>query len=263
MWETAYGGVMPRFLVPAISVPAAAVLFSIATFAQTSATSRAADVSHDLSGVWVMDVVAYHKNPSYGSLKAAPMTTWAQEKYKANAGKQGYDDPTYRCDPPGLPRVALGQAPFEIIQIPGRILILYEDFYTRRTIWMDGRPLPKDPDPSWYGYSVGKWEGDTLVVDTIGFNDRSWMDGAGHPHSDAMRIVERYRRVDPDTLELTMRIPDPKAYTEPWVSRSPKTFKLAPKTGPKSEVLEFTCVPEDEESFRQTVRVPANSKTGK
>ena len=136
---------------------------------------------------------------------------------------------------------------------------MYEDFDEHRQIWTDGRDLPKDPDPSWYGYSVGKWDGDTLVVDTIGFNNKSWIDGNGHPHSDEMHVVERYRRVDHDTLELTMTIDDPKAYTKRWVSRSPKTFKLAPKVGPKAEVMELLCVPEDEEAFRKTVREPAAS----
>jgi hypothetical protein len=221
--------------------------------------SRATSVanSHDLSGVWLMDTGAYHSNPRYGSLAVPAMTPWGEEKFKANAGKPGWDDPTFHCDPVGLPRIALGQAPFEIIQIPGRVLILYEDFYEHREIWTDGRPLPKDPDSSWYGYSVGKWVGDTLVVDTIGFNDKSWVDGNGHPHSDEMHVVERYRRVDQDTLELTMTIEDPKAYKQPLVTRTPKTFKLAPKVGPKSEVMELLCVPEDEEAFRKAVRAPA------
>jgi hypothetical protein len=219
--------------------------------------------SHDVSGVWLMDTNAYHNDPRSGSLSVAPLTSWGEEKYKPNIGKGGYDDPTFHCDPPGLPRIALGQAPFEIIQIAGRILILYEDFYARRTIWTDGRALPKDPDPTWYGSSVGKWEGDTLVVDTIGFDDRSWLDGAGHPHSDAMHVVERYRRVNHDTLELSMTVEDPKAYTKPWVSSAPKSFKLAPKTGPKAELLEFPCIPEDEDSFRTDVREPAAGRLSK
>jgi hypothetical protein len=250
-----------------IVVLMAVVVLSSVTFAQRSpqlgeAKAHAAVPagSHDLAGVWLMDTDAYHNDPGAGSLKPAPMTSWGEEKFKANAGKPGYDDPTFHCDPPGLPRIALGQAPFEIIQIPGRVLILYEEFYEHRQIWMDGRALPKDPDPTWYGYSVGKWEGDALVVETIGFDDRSWLDGNGHSHSDAMHVVERYRRLDHDTLELTMTIDDPRAYTRPWVSKSPKTFKLAPKTGPKAEVMELLCVPEDEEAFRKAVREPAVSK---
>jgi hypothetical protein len=117
---------------------------------------------------------------------------------------------------------------------------------------------PSDPDPTWYGYSVGKWEGDTLVVDTIGFNDKSWIDGWGNPHSDAMHVVERYRRVDHNTLELSMTIGDPKAYTKPLVG-DPKVFTLHPKY----ELVESLCVPEDEESFLEKVRQPAIEKPGK
>ena len=248
----------------AVVVMSILVLSSL-TFAQKTeqlSGSKSADTSsapsHDLSGVWLMDTDAYHKDPGYGSLKPAPMTAWGEERFKANAGKPGYDDPTFHCDPPGLPRIALGQAPFEIIQLPGRVLILYEDFYEHRQIWTDGRDLPRDPDPTWYGHSVGHWQGDTLVVESIGFNDKSWIDGAGHPHSEGMRVVERYRRIDHNTLELTMTIDDPKAYAQPWVNKTPKTFKLAPKIGPKAEVLELPCVPEDEEAFRKTVREPAS-----
>ena len=156
-------------------------------------------------------------------------------------------------------QVSRAGGPFEIVAVPGRILILYEDFQARRQIWMDGRPLPSDPDPTWYGYSVGKWDGDTLVVDTIGFNDKTWLDGDGHPHSDAMRIEERYRRVSQDTLELTMKIDDPKAYAKPWLSTEPKIFKLRPKL----ELMELPCVPENEENFLKTVREPAAPKPTK
>jgi hypothetical protein len=250
-----------------IAVLLAIVTSSSVSFAQGTQQSGEAKArlavdtaSPDISGVWLMDTDAYHKDPGAGSLKAAPMTPWGEERFKANAGKPGYDDPTFHCDPPGLPRIALGQAPFEIVQIPGRVLMLYEDFHEHRQIWMDGRALPKDPDPTWYGYSVGKWEGDTLVVDTIGFDDRSWLDGNGHAHSEAMHVVERYRRLGHDTLELNMTIDDPKAYTRLWVNKSPKTFKLAPKAGPKAEIMELVCVPEDEEAFRKAVREPAATK---
>ena len=224
-----------------IAVLVAIVASSSVTLAQGTQQSGGAKarlavgVSPDISGVWLMDTDAYHKDPGAGSLKPVPMTPWGEERFKANAGKPGYDDPTFHCDPPGLPRIALGQAPFEIVQIPGRVLMLYEDFHEHRQIWMDGRALPKDPDPTWYGYSVGKWEGDTLVVDTIGFDDRSWLDGNGHAHSDAMHVVERYRRLDHDTLELTMTIDDPKAYTRPWTVTIPWQFL------PDTELLDWVC----------------------
>ena len=101
-------------------------------------------------------------------------------------------------------------------------VILYEGFTTFRQIFTDGRALPKDPQPSWLGYSVGKWEGDTFVVDTIGINDKTWMDNAGRPHSDALHTTERYRRRDFGTMDVTLTIDDPKAYTRPWtVNASP------------------------------------------
>ncbi len=265
-----------RFMSPIIAL-LAVVAFSFLTLAQTAPQPGTANPNpqapapaHDLSGVWLFDTDRYHasfnKPGLYGlsTRQAPPMTPWAQERYNAakpgSRGGTGADDndPTLHCDPPGMPRI-MGPGPFEIIQIPGRILIHFEDFYTRRTIWMDGRAVPKDPDPTWYGYSVGKWEGDTLVVDTVGVNDRSWLNGGGYPHSEAMHVVERYRRVDRDTLELSMTIDDPKAYTKPWVSTAPQVYKLKPKL----ELLELACVPEDEESFLKNVREPAAPKPSK
>jgi hypothetical protein len=222
---------------------------------------------HDLSGVWLMDEKRYHVDPRlYGppSKEVPPKTPWAQQRYaEAKPGSRGGtgdsdNDPALHCDPVGFPRI-MGAGPFEIIQIPGRILIFFEDQHARREIWMDGRSLPNDPDPTWYGYSVGRWDGDTLVVDTVGFNDRSWLDGNGDPHSDEMRVEERYRRPDDNTLELSMTINDPKSYTKPWVSTEPKIYKLRPKL----ELLESACVPEDEAFFLKTVREPAAPKPTK
>ena len=233
----------------------------------TKVQSSASVSSHDLSGVWLIKQVyldAAHLGV-YGTptRDVAPMTPWAQEKFATAhpGGKVGTgaedNDPTLHCDPPGMPRI-MGEGPFEIIQIPGRILILIEDAYARRTIWMDRRSLPKDPDPTWYGYSVGRWEGDTLIVDTIGLDERSWLNGGGYPHSDAVHIVERFRRLDHDRLELTTTIGDSKAYTKPWVG-NPRVYLLKPKY----ELLESPCVPDDEESFLKNVRKPAAPKPSK
>jgi hypothetical protein len=111
-------------------------------------------------------------------------------------------------------QLAPGIWPFEIIHIPGRILMFFEGQHTIREIWMDGRNLPSDPVPAWYGYSVGKWDGDTLIVETIGFNDKTWLGAQGQPHSDQMRTIERYRRVDPATIQFNLTIVDPKIYTK-------------------------------------------------
>lgn len=195
------------------------------------------------------------------------MTPWAQAGYAANKPGIGRadrivplgNDPVMQCDPIGFPRVMFYDAyPTEIIQIPGRIIEFFDYFYVHRTIWMDGRELPKDPDPTWYGVSVGKWEGDTLVVETVGFNDRTWIDDDGHPHSDGMRVEERYRRIDHDNMELNMTIIDPKAYTQPWVGET-KTWKLDPKL----ELREDVCVPSDEEKYKEEMRVPAATPPGK
>ena len=164
-----------------------------------------------------------------------------------------------QCDPIGFPRVMFYDAyPTEIIQVPGRIIEFFDYFYVHRTIWMDGRELPRDPDPTWYGVSVGKWEGDTLVVETVGFNDRTWIDDDGHPHSEDMRVEERYHRIDHDNMELNMTIIDPKAYTQPWVGET-KTWKLDPKL----ELREDVCVPSDEEKYKEEMRVPAATPPGK
>ena len=176
------------------------------------------------------------------------MTEWGRAQFKAarsgNARTQGAatneNDPHRFCDPTGVPRVDLTERPIEIVQTPDEIYIFYEEDHSWRQIYLDGRPLPKDPDSSYLGYSVGKWEGDTLVVDTIGLNDMTWLDGAGHPHSDALHVVERLRRAASDTLQITITIEDPKAYSKPWTSPA-RTFQ--PKQG--YELTEDYCVAPD------------------
>jgi hypothetical protein len=210
---------------------------------------------HDLSGVWSM-----HQKANFTLSKdPPPMTPWAQAKYNANKPGIGPraqpmgNDPMMICDPVGYPRILFYNAyPLEIVQIPGRVIQFFDFFYAYRIIWTDGRALPQDPDPYWYGHAVGKWEGDTLVVDSTGFDDRSWRDADAHPHSDQMRLQERYRRVDHDTIEVSMTLTDPKAYTKPWVSET-KTLKLEPKM----EIREDVCVPSDEEKYKDQMREPA------
>jgi hypothetical protein len=256
----------------------AVLVFSSVAWAQTAQEPAAAKVRaaapvppHDLSGVWlppdpqVLDrLVGYNNRGSTDGAfaKEISRTPWAEARY--NATKPGFgprrapggNDPILHCDPPGMPRIVGGA--FEVIQVPGRIVMLFESDGVHRNIWTDGRTLPKDPDPTWYGYSVGQWKGDTLVIGTVGFNDKSWIDSWGNPHSDEMHVVERYRRLDHDTLELTMTVDDPKAYTNQLVS-SPRIFKLHPKY----ELVESLCVPENENSFFEKVRKPAMEKPNK
>jgi hypothetical protein len=213
---------------------------------------------HDFSGVWMGRGGAFNslsKNPP-------PMTAWGQARY--DAAKPGIgpraqplgNDPMMGCDPIGYPRIAFYNAyPMEFVQTKDRLIEFFDFFYTHRTIYLDGRKLPDDPEPTWYGYSVGHWEANVLIVDTIGFNDQSWLDNDGHPHSDQMRIQERFQRVDHDTIESTMTLTDPKAYTMPWVSDK-KTWKLTPKQTMREDV----CAPSDEETYRKDMREPAADK---
>jgi hypothetical protein len=136
--------------------------------------------------------------------------------------------------------------------------MFFEGQHTIRPIWMDGRKLPEDPDPTWYGYSVGKWEGDTLVVETIGFNDKTWLGAQGQPHSDEMRTIERYRRIDKNTMEFNLTINDPKTYTTVW-NTEPRTIKLKPGV----EIPESFCVASEEEEFNRRIREPAARQPGK
>ena len=175
-----------------------------------------------------------------------PMQPWAAAKYRqAREGvediyESGNDDidPTYNCFPPGMPRIFTGLRPFEIHQLPKVVLMLFESDHWVRRIHTDGRGHPDGYPITWMGHSVGKWDGDTFVVDTVNLDSRSWLDGLGHPMSDALRVEERYRRPNQDTLEIDFRFDDPKAYTKPWTGK--KVFQLMP---PGYEVLEdVVCV---------------------
>jgi hypothetical protein len=249
---------------------AAVIAFSSWTFGQTGERSGAPGPQaakptdpHDLSGIWVYAERMGGGVRAHGAFgpDVPSMTAWAQARF--DAAKPGYgprgapdgNDPIGKCDPNGLPRLILQGFPTEFVQLPGRLIIFHEWSHAWRTIWMDGRKLPEDPDPTWFGYSVGKWDGDTLVIETIGFNDKTWVDFFGHPHSDEMRLTERYRRADHDTMQLNMTIDDSKAYTKPWASDT-KIFKL----NPKGELRESLCVASEEDSFTQRIRNPAAGK---
>jgi hypothetical protein len=228
-----------------------------------AANTPARALSHDISGVWMQYPEGVVKGvPGMNAIDESlrpPLTPWGRAKYDAAFAMQGpravagkENAPTLRCDPDGPPRVLNLPNPFEIIQIPGRTFMFYELGHVWRTIWTDGRPLPKDPDPTWLGYSVGKWEGDTFIVDTIGFNDKAWVDVYGNPRSDKMHLTERYRRLNHDTLEMQIIMDDPKAYTKPWIN-PPKLHKLEPGW----EIAEWFCVIDEENAYSEAIRKPA------
>jgi len=166
----------------------------------------------------------------------APLTPKGAAIYKERRDNEQKDDPEARCMPPGVPRMLYTPYPAQIIQLADRIVFLYEGgAHIWRVIYLDGRPHPKDPDPTWLGHSVGHWEGDTLVVDVVGFNDRTWLDNSGHPHGERLHVVEKFTRPDMNTLHYEATIEDPEYYTQPW------TVPLNIKWSDGDELLEYIC----------------------
>ena len=196
---------------------------------------RTADGKPDLSGLWLADTNRYNENLlPQGSV--APMLPWAAALYQQRVDSRGADRPGKSCMPHGVPdAMTVPSLGFKIVQTPEVVVHLYEEFHKYRQIHTDGRRLPVDPDPAWYGYSVGRWEGDTLVVDTSGFKEGSWLDNSGHPHTEALRITERFRRINFGRMELAITIDDPKAYSRSWTATM--VFVLRPDT----ELFEHLC----------------------
>jgi hypothetical protein len=190
----------------------------------------------DLSGIWRAESGRYLANLA-GEGTDVPMHPWAAAVYKERVDTLGRDKPQVRCLPHGVPDAMLvAGLPFKIIQTPGVTVVLYEEFHQYRQIFTDGRGLPVDPDPAWFGYSVGKWEGDTFVVETAGFKEGTWLDNNGHPHTEALRLTERFRRLNFGSMQLEVAIDDPKAYLRPWKSQTIR-FRVQPDT----ELLEHLC----------------------
>jgi hypothetical protein len=192
------------------------------------------DGKPDFSGIWKAPTGKYLENLGADGIEI-PMQAWAAKLYEERQDNEGRDRPSGRCLPHSVTDFDAHFNPKKIIQIPGLIAMLFESYHSYRQIFTDGRPLPKQPDPAWFGYSVGKWEGDTLVVDTVGVNEKTWLDDAGHPHSDAMRIIERFRRPDFGHMEVKVTIDDPKAYTKPW------TATIGWEYFPDTELLDWVC----------------------
>jgi hypothetical protein len=203
----------------------------------TAPTPRTPDGRPDLSGLWEPNANRYSRDLA-ADLKPAdvPFQPWARALAAARAdGSQSAEDPPAHCLPQGVPRRGGAPAPWKIVQTPGLIVILHEAFSLWRQIFTDGRRLADDMNPAWLGYSTGRWEGDTLVVDTRGFNGKTWLDQVGKPSTERLHVIERYRRKDFGHLELTITIDDPGAYTQPWTVM--QQVHLLPDT----ELLEFVC----------------------
>jgi len=226
-------------------------------------TPRTADGKPDLSGIWQYtrppgtpapappptpsaagaggDIIpAGVRTSQFWNLGASfkdglPFQPWAAELHRQRVASNSEDNPDAHCLPLGVMQLHTHGQPRKMIQAPGVIAIIYEANSGLRQIFTDGRPLPKDAEPWWYGYSVGKWDGDTLVVESTNFRDLGWLDVEGSPLTESGKIIERFRRPDYGHLEIDVTIDDPKAYTKPW------TVKVYQRILPDTELIEFVC----------------------
>jgi len=186
---------------------------------------RMPDGKPDLSGVWFSPRTTDPGKPE--------MLPWAEALTKERTASHSKDDPEARCLPAGVPR--MNPFPWKLVQTPTLLVMLFEgNIHTYRQVFLDGREHPKDPDPTWYGDSIGKWDGDTLVVDTIGFNDKFWFDFAGHPHTGQLHVIEKLHRRELGNLDMEVTILDPGAYTKPWIIK--RTSALS-----SGEIQEYIC----------------------
>jgi hypothetical protein len=228
---------------------------------------------HDISGTWDpgdggIGQLGARAMPEDGRPEhRLPFTAVGQEALNRTKPSNGLravlpaetNDPVVTCDPQGMPREDLYEMrATQIVQAPQKIYLMYTFGKIWRVIWTDGRELPKEPEPRWYGYSVGKWVDDyTLVVQTTGLDDRTWIDRAGRPHSGDLRVEERYHRVDRDHLELTVTIDDPQMYTKPWVALDKLQFDLQPAS---FDVREMICSPSEFAEYNKLIGAPASEK---
>ena len=195
-------------------------------------TPRTKDGKPDLTAVWGYSGYTSDIAKDY-DVGQVPMTPLAEKLFKERQANQGIEDPEARCLPTGVPR--RDPYPSKIIQTSDLVLILFEgNIHSYRQVFLDGRGHPTDLDPTWFGHSIGKWEGDELVVDTVGFNGKTWLDLAGHPTSDQLHVIERYSRPDSGHLKLVITIEDPVMYTKPW-----NVTQITPIL--QGEIIEYIC----------------------
>jgi hypothetical protein len=205
---------------------------------------RTADGKPDLSGVWGYAGYTSDIAKDY-DVGTVPMTALAEKLFKERQANEGIYDPEARCLPTGVPR--RDPYPSKILQQPNLVAILFEgSMHSYRQIFLDRKEHPNDPQPTWFGDSIGHWEGDTLVVDTVGFNGKTWLDLAGHPTSEQLHVVERYSRPQYGELRLDITIEDPVMYTKPWNV----TERMPLMAG--QELIEYVCA-ENERDVRHLV----------
>jgi hypothetical protein len=227
-----------------------------------AAAPRASDGRPDLSGIWFSvnritdpscaggkdciaqeDLPVAQLNIGQSLPGGLPYKPWAAKLVKQRKARGSAGDPHARCLPPNFPRAYALPEYIKIVQTKGLLLILHEFNASYRQVFTDGRPLPRDPTPAWNGYSVGRWDGDTLVIETTGFRDDLWLDMSGNPLTEAARVTERLRRVNFGTLQIEVTVNDPKAYTKPWTVRLDQEIVL------DTELLDHICL-ENEQDVR-------------
>lgn len=215
--------------------------------------SKSSGGKPDLSGLWRLGVAIGVGANITGDLPPDDIQPWVAALSRQRLEDFGKSDPEITGCKPGGPRHITNAGLAKIIQTPEFIAFLYEDLAFRQ-IFLDGRQLPQDPNPTWMGYSVGHWDGDTLVVESSGFNDRTWLDFAGHGHTEALRMTERYRRRDFGHMDLQVTLDDPKAYAKPWTVSASGT--LAADT----ELLEYVCLENEKDRVHLVGRTSEEKK---
>ena len=198
---------------------------------------RTPDGKIDLQGFWMPTNPVKHLLNLAADLKPGevPLQPWAQQVLQERIDNNGKDHPGVRCWPSGIPEKNNIPDGLKVVQTPDLVIFLQESRTIYRQIFTDGRPLPKDPQPAWQGYSVGRWDGDTFVVETIGQNGKTWLDMRGLPTTDALKVTERFRRPTIGNIVIDVTIDDPKAYTKPWNVRLSWTLQ------PDIELIESIC----------------------
>ncbi len=217
-------------------------------------TRRMADGKPNLQGIWTTNSDYFKDLANDIEPNGVPMLPAAKAIVNERENNDHKGDAMAHCMPPGVPRIDTSNSgdalhPFKIVQTPQLVVLLYETSSNSifRQVFLDGRPLPKDPQPSWLGYSVGKWDGDSLVVDTVGFNGRAWLDTfKGHPQTESGRVTERFTRRDFGHMDLQITIADPKMYSRPWTVTLPYTLMA------DTELIETVCENEKDSSHAAT-----------
>jgi len=247
-------------LLCALAVPAAGPALAQTATPKPRPVPRTADGKPDLSGIWIAGGIALTfgeaearriqeadkaaGRPAPPPREPPPYKPEADKKRQEYLAPRGIDDPMARCLLTGVPRITVRPLPFEIVQLANRVIILYEIHHAFRIIPTDGRPHPDDIEPSYLGDSVARWDGDTLVVDVTGFNDKTWLAGVGTIHSEKLRVTERYRRDTYDTIIYDVTMEDPEVFTKPWHQQ--ETFRLRPG----ERLREYECIENNEDIVR-------------